>query len=81
MLLELTVYIVLPPLRSRDPVCKVRGNDNWGAKGKLEKTGGMLETPKSLFAFKKRTHFCNEFMQSVMAQDLEFILRAHTLTP
>lgn len=37
MLLELTVYIVLPPLRSRDPVCKVRDNDNGGAKGK--KTG------------------------------------------
>lgn len=39
----------------------------------------MLGSPKGSFTFKKRTHFCNEFMQSVMAQYLEFILGAHTL--
>lgn len=44
----------------------------------MEKSGGMLETPKSLFTFKKRIHFYNEFMKSVMAQDFEFILGAHT---
>lgn len=39
----------------------------------------MLGTPKDSFTLNKRTHCCNEFMQSVMAQDLEFILGTHTL--
>jgi hypothetical protein len=48
MLLEWAVYILLPPLHSRDPVWKARDNDNWEAKGKLEKGGGNTWNTKRL---------------------------------
>lgn len=63
MLLEWTVYIVFPPLHSKDPVWKVRDNDSGEAKGKLEKGRGMLRIPKGSHTLNKRTCFSIKFMQ------------------